>query len=90
MRQRGVETLSTEEPDDLIGHVRICGGAGWATAGSTRKGIYDGQVWDGDKPSRRAMHEAGFEAGRDGAGLLPRHRAVLAPAQQGRGREVLG
>jgi len=37
MRQRGVETLITEEPDDLIGHVRICGGAGWATAGSTRK-----------------------------------------------------
>ena len=36
MRQRGVETLMTEEPDDLIGHVRICGGAGWATAGSTR------------------------------------------------------
>jgi hypothetical protein len=28
----------TEEPDDLIGHVRICGGAGWETAGSTRKG----------------------------------------------------
>jgi len=38
MRQRGVETLITEEPDDLIGHVRICGGAGWVTAGSTRKG----------------------------------------------------
>ncbi len=39
MRQRGVETLMTEEPDDLIGHVRICGGAGWATAGSTRNRI---------------------------------------------------
>jgi hypothetical protein len=39
MRQRGVETLITEEPDDLIGHVRICGGAGWATAGSTRNRI---------------------------------------------------
>jgi hypothetical protein len=26
MRQRGAETLITEEPDDLIGHVRICGG----------------------------------------------------------------
>ncbi len=39
MRQRGVETLITEEPDDLIGHVRICGGAGWVTAGSTRNRI---------------------------------------------------
>ena len=39
MRQRGAETLMTEEPDDLIGHVRICGGAGWATAGSTRNRI---------------------------------------------------
>jgi len=36
MRQRGVETLMTEEPDDLIGHIRICGGAGWVTTGSTR------------------------------------------------------
>ncbi|HEV8711635.1 MAG TPA: hypothetical protein VGX03_02260 [Candidatus Binatia bacterium] len=36
MRRRGVETLTTEEPDDLSGHVRLCGGAGWATAGSTR------------------------------------------------------
>jgi len=25
MRQRGVETLIPEEPDDQIGHVRICG-----------------------------------------------------------------
>jgi len=36
MRQRDVETLITEEPDALIAHVRVCGGAGWATAGSTR------------------------------------------------------
>ena len=28
MRQRGVDTLITEEPDDRIGHVRICGGDG--------------------------------------------------------------
>ena len=28
MRQSGVETLITEEPDDRIGHVRICGGDG--------------------------------------------------------------
>lgn len=28
MRQRRVDTLVTEEPDDRIGHVRICGGDG--------------------------------------------------------------
>ena len=26
MRQGGVDTLITEEPDDRIGHVLICGG----------------------------------------------------------------
>lgn len=53
----------------------------------TLQGIYDGQVWEGGKPSRRAMHEAVFEAGWDAEGLLPRHRAVIAPEHQGRGRE---
>ena len=37
MRQSGAETLGTEEPYALIAHVRDCGGAGWATTGSTRK-----------------------------------------------------
>ena len=37
MRQRGVDTLVTEEPDAFIAHVRVCGGAGWVTTGSTRK-----------------------------------------------------
>src|SRR5215831_6508518 len=55
----------------------------------TLQGIYAEQVWDGDKPSRRAMHEAVFEAGWDAEGLLPRHRAVIAPEHQGRGREVI-
>jgi len=45
-------------------------------------------VWEGDKPSRRARHEAGFEAGWEAEELLPRHRAVIAPEHQGRGREV--
>jgi hypothetical protein len=27
----------TEEPDESITHVRVCGGAGWVTTGSTRK-----------------------------------------------------
>src|SRR5262244_2827812 len=37
MRQSGGKTLVTEEPYALIAHVRVCGGAGWVTAGSTRK-----------------------------------------------------
>jgi hypothetical protein len=59
------------------------------SANKTLQGIYDDQVWSGDRPSRRAMHEAVFEAGWDAAGLLPRHRAVIAPEHQGRGREVI-
>jgi hypothetical protein len=37
MRQSCAATLATEEPDALIAHVRVCGGAGWVTIGSTRK-----------------------------------------------------
>ena len=36
MRQRCADALVTEEPDELIAHVRICGGAGGETAGPTR------------------------------------------------------
>ena len=39
MRQSGAETLVTEEPYALIAHVRVCGGAGWVTIGSTRKTV---------------------------------------------------
>jgi hypothetical protein len=39
MRQRGAEALATEEPDELMAHVRVCGGVGWVTTGSTRKPI---------------------------------------------------
>src|SRR5258707_9238098 len=52
----------------------------------TLQGIYANQVWEGDKPSRRAMHEAVFEAGWEAEELLPRHRAAIAPEHQGRGR----
>jgi hypothetical protein len=56
----------------------------------TLQGIYDAQVWeDGAPPSRRAMHAAVFEAGWEVEELMPRHRAVVAPAHRGRGREVL-
>jgi len=55
----------------------------------TLQGIYAGQVWEGEKPSRRAMHEAVFEAGWEAEELLPRHRAVIAPDHHSRGREVI-
>src|SRR5262249_55055475 len=44
MRQSGAETLVTEEPYELIAHVRICGGAGWVTTGSTRKPDFMSQM----------------------------------------------
>src|SRR5919205_3836811 len=37
MHQSRAGTLTPEEPDELIAHVRVCGGAGWVTTGSTRK-----------------------------------------------------
>jgi hypothetical protein len=55
----------------------------------TLQGIYANQVWEADKPSRRVMHEAVFEAGWDAEELLPRHRRVIAPEHQKRGREVI-
>jgi hypothetical protein len=55
----------------------------------TLQGIYATQVWEEDKPGRRARHEAVFEAGGDAEELLPRHRRVIAPEHQGRGREVI-
>jgi len=55
----------------------------------TLQGIYAHQVWEGEKPSRRAMHEAVFEAGWEAEELLPRHRRVIAPEHRGRGREVI-
>ena len=44
----------------------------------TLGGIYNLQVWDGDKPSRRAMHEAVFEAGWDSDEFIRQHRAEVA------------
>ena len=55
----------------------------------TLQGIYADQVWEEHKPSRRVMHEAVFEAGWDAEELLPRHRRVIAPEHQKRGREVI-
>lgn len=36
MRRGGADTPVTEEPYERIVHVRVCGGAGRATAGPTR------------------------------------------------------
>jgi hypothetical protein len=56
----------------------------------TLQGIYHVQVWEPDTPrSRRAMHEAVFEAGWEAEALMPRHREVVAGAHRGRGREVI-
>ena len=55
----------------------------------TLQGIYAQQVWEEDKPTRRTMHEAVFEAGWEAEELLPRHRTLIAPEHRGRGREVI-
>jgi hypothetical protein len=44
----------------------------------TLQGIYDLQVWEGDKPSRRAMHAAVFESGWDSEAFMQHHRAEVA------------
>src|SRR4249920_1656289 len=55
----------------------------------TSQGIYAQQVWEGEGPSYRAMHEAVFEAGWDAEELLPRHRRLIAAEHRNRGREVI-
>ena len=55
----------------------------------TLQGIYDLQVGEGEAPSRRAMHEAVFESGWDGAAFIQQHRGEVAQAYQGRGRQVV-
>ena len=57
MRQSGADTLITEEPDERMVHVRICGGAGRATAGSTRM-----QEPYRDKVNPHASSKAGASA----------------------------
>jgi len=55
----------------------------------TWQGIYANQVWPEQKPSRRARHEAVFEAEWKAEELLARHRARIAPEHRNRGREVI-
>ena len=56
----------------------------------TVQGIYSQLVWDEtEKVSRRAMHEAVFEAGWDSQELMKQHRRVISSVHQGKGREVI-
>jgi hypothetical protein len=55
----------------------------------TLQGIYDLQVWDGKKPSRRSMHGSVFESSWGSDALIQQHRAVVAPDHRGKGREVI-
>jgi hypothetical protein len=56
----------------------------------TLQGIYDVQVWERERgPSRRAMHEAVFEAGWAADERMPCHRKLVAADYRGRGRAVL-
>ena len=55
----------------------------------TLQGIYDLQVWDGKKPSRRAMHGSVFESSWNSGILMQEHRGGVSPDHRGRGREVI-
>ncbi len=47
-------------------------------------------VWDEkEKVSRRAMHEAIFEAGWKHEKMRSQHRRVISPIHQGKGREII-
>jgi hypothetical protein len=59
------------------------------SANKTLQGIHANQVWEGNKPGYRTMHEAVFEAGWEAEELLPRHRRLIAPEHRNRGREVI-
>src|SRR5262245_65533598 len=54
----------------------------------TLQGIYATQVWPEKKPSRRAMHEAVFEAEGKAEELLLSNRWLIAPEAGRRGRGV--
>ena len=71
-------------------HVSRYGSGLILSPNKTLQGIYDLQVWgDENGPSRRAMHEAVFEAGWASEDLMPRHREVVSRDHRGRGREVI-
>jgi hypothetical protein len=60
------------------------------SANKTLQGIYAQIVWpEGKQVSRRAMHDAVFDAGWSRNTLMERHRQNIAPHYRGRGRAVI-
>ena len=55
----------------------------------TFQGIYDAWVFEEKKPSRRAMHEAIFEAGWSSEELIKQHREVISQSHKGKGMEII-
>lgn len=57
----------------------------------TLQAIYDAIVWPEPQtsPSRRAMHQAVFEANWSSEELIARHRELLSAEHRGRGKEVI-
>jgi len=89
MRQRGAETLVTEEPDAFIAHVRVGGGAGWVTTGSTRKptaySFGFAYTFDGGSPRAFLRHEvARFTAEHDSQDVLQPGGGPPVPEPRGR------
>lgn len=61
------------------------------SANKTLQGIYAQIVWpEGQRVSRRAMHESVFESGWRRDELMQCHRETVAPQYRGRGRAVIG
>ncbi|MGF1570827.1 MAG: hypothetical protein ACFCVD_22590 [Nodosilinea sp.] len=60
------------------------------SANKTLQGIYSQWVFPpGAEVSRRAMHEAVFEAGWDREGLMAQHRSTVSAQHQGHGPAVM-
>ena len=56
----------------------------------TLQGIYNQLVWDEKaQVSRRAMHEAVFEAGWKHQELMAEHRQKIGSIHRGKGREII-
>ena len=55
----------------------------------TLQGIYDLQVWQGDPPSRRAMHDVVFEAGWDSGKFIRKRRTKVTVSHPGRDKEII-
>jgi hypothetical protein len=59
------------------------------SANKTLTGIHDVQVWEGEKPTARAMHEAVFEARWSSEELIKKHKEIISEKYKGKGRTVI-